>query len=219
MAKESKDVSEKYVSPFAEVLRKLMGGEIEGLESTGVVTSQNVLSVAIGATRQAVSQYRNGTVMPNAEKLCQLAEYFKVSVDFLLGRTKIPSGNADDSAIEKRFHLTTSAIKNLEIATTHRIEGIDDELLPYRQCVDLVLGSSKFRAFICYLATYSAMDKECSGDETLDDTIVQFRDNRIRTKAQDIKLAKFNVMDQGQKLIEDVSERWGSYGDTSKEGE
>ena len=42
----------------------------------------------VGVSAAAVSKWRKGTV-PTGEKLCLLADYFGVSVDYLLGRSKI----------------------------------------------------------------------------------------------------------------------------------
>ncbi len=43
----------------------------------------NFLHVTIGT----ISNYENGVHNPDVETLCKLAEYFEVSVDYLLGRT------------------------------------------------------------------------------------------------------------------------------------
>lgn len=188
------------MSVFSERLRK---------ERDKLGVKQSDISALLGVSVQSYSAYETGRE-PKYDLLCKLANHFGVTTDYLLGKSSIPAGNVDDMAIEERLHITKPAINNLEIPTNHRVEGIDDDLLPYQKCVDLALSSEKFRRFICSLATYAAMDKEYIGNNILNDMINHFkdRDNNRRTKEQDVKLAKFDVMEAGQELISDVIERW-----------
>ncbi len=49
--------------------------------------NKSQLSNKIGVSRQAVSQYCDGTTIPNADTLLKIAEHFDVSIDYLSGRT------------------------------------------------------------------------------------------------------------------------------------
>lgn len=72
---------DNYNKPFPTTLRKL----IERKKCT-------IKSVAehIGVSRQAVSQYQDGTTQPNAETIVKIAEYFSVTTDYLLtGQGKV----------------------------------------------------------------------------------------------------------------------------------
>ncbi|KHO63394.1 SOS-response transcriptional repressors (RecA-mediated autopeptidases) [Thermoanaerobacter sp. YS13] len=51
--------------------------------------SQNELAKALGLTQQAISAYENGLREPDLETLNKIANYFNVSIDYLLGRTDI----------------------------------------------------------------------------------------------------------------------------------
>ena len=83
-------------------------------ESSGV--SQQKLADAIGSNQQSVHRYENGDYEPDIQTLILLADYFDVSVDFLVGRTEIrekvkvidSSGidNDEVSLIEKYRELT-----------------------------------------------------------------------------------------------------------------
>ena len=42
----------------------------------------------LGIANSAPTKWRNGTI-PTGETLCKLADYFEVSIDYLLGRSKI----------------------------------------------------------------------------------------------------------------------------------
>lgn len=49
--------------------------------------SQDALGKQIGVSRYAVYTYEKGKAYPNVEGLMALADYFNVSVDYLLGRS------------------------------------------------------------------------------------------------------------------------------------
>ena len=50
-----------------------------------------VLCVSAGT----ISNYENGVHLPDADKLIMLADYFHVSTDYLLGRTRIQETQTD----------------------------------------------------------------------------------------------------------------------------
>lgn len=70
-------MSEKYNDIFPTRLRQL----IEEKPTTITAVARE-----LGISRQAVSQYTMGIGQPNADKLLQIAEYFDVSCDWLVGR-------------------------------------------------------------------------------------------------------------------------------------
>ncbi len=80
MSRTQKDVAEMYKSPFPIALRALM--------SEKPITTQEKLAEITGKTRQTVSQYVNGISEPGYDTLIKIADYFDVSIDYLLGRTK-----------------------------------------------------------------------------------------------------------------------------------
>ena len=49
--------------------------------------SQEQLGAVIGVSKYAVYLYEKGTNFPDARGLVALADYFDVSIDYLLGRT------------------------------------------------------------------------------------------------------------------------------------
>jgi transcriptional regulator with XRE-family HTH domain len=49
------------------------------------------LGDAIGKTNQAISLFEKGKGLPSFEVLCQLADYFDVSLDYLVGRSDDPA--------------------------------------------------------------------------------------------------------------------------------
>ena len=70
-------MSDKYNDIFPTRLRQL----IEEKPTTIAAAARE-----LGISRQAVSQYAMGIGQPNADKLLQIAEYFNVSCDWLVGR-------------------------------------------------------------------------------------------------------------------------------------
>ena len=85
---------------FATRLTKLMAGDVNRPRTT-----QKELAEATGITRQTISQYQQGDIIPNSEKLFYISNYFNVSADYLLGITHITS---------VRYELTDHGSKELE---------------------------------------------------------------------------------------------------------
>lgn len=52
--------------------------------------SQQTMADFLGISRQGYGKYEDGKSQPDHQTLVKLAEYFNVTVDFLLGRTDIP---------------------------------------------------------------------------------------------------------------------------------
>ena len=80
MSRAKKDIADMHKSPFPVALRALM--------SEKPATTQEKLAEITGKTRQTVSQYVNGISEPGYDTLIKIADYFDVSIDYLLGRTK-----------------------------------------------------------------------------------------------------------------------------------
>lgn len=57
--------------------------------------SQQQLADVINVSQQSINKYENHDVEPNIETLCAIADYFNVSVDFLVGRTSIERKNEE----------------------------------------------------------------------------------------------------------------------------
>lgn len=53
--------------------------------------TQTQMATYLGITQSAYAMYESGDRTPPADMLNKLADYFDVSVDYLLGRTEIPN--------------------------------------------------------------------------------------------------------------------------------
>lgn len=54
---------------------------------------QRELAAVLNVSQNTYSQYENGVIELTAENLIKLADFYDVSVDYLLGRTKQPEVN------------------------------------------------------------------------------------------------------------------------------
>lgn len=57
--------------------------------------TQEELGKQIGQSKSNISKYENGLLEPNNQTLVLIAEFFSVSIDFLLGRTDDPTPSRD----------------------------------------------------------------------------------------------------------------------------
>lgn len=95
---------EKYNSQFATNLRGLIAQK---------GTTITALSKALGISRQAVSQYTDGTGQPNVDKLVMIADYFGVSADYLVGLSDTQTTNETIRGIHEKTGLWEEAISFL----------------------------------------------------------------------------------------------------------
>ncbi|MCI8573788.1 MAG: helix-turn-helix transcriptional regulator [Oscillibacter sp.] len=66
---------------------------------------------AIGVSKQSLSNWENGNIIPSVEKLVLIADFFQVTTDFLLGR------NIDKQASPQTLNvtgLTPSQVEHLQ---------------------------------------------------------------------------------------------------------
>lgn len=76
------DVAEKQATPLAQTLSEL-------------ITDSTALKEHLGVSLQAVNQYRLGIARPTLENLCKIADFYGVTTDYLLGRTKAKTWDED----------------------------------------------------------------------------------------------------------------------------
>ena len=69
---------------------------------------QSDLAAATGIDQRTISNYETGKTYPDAYALIKLADFFDVSIDYLVGRT-----TTDLSSEEKRAEIIDGIIKEL----------------------------------------------------------------------------------------------------------
>ncbi len=103
-----------YNGMFPKMLREMLDWH----PMTGARTTLKELAEAVGIRQQTVSLYKNGETQPTPETLVKIAEFFGVSVDYLL--TGISSQN---KPIHEELGLSEEAISMLK--TAKEIESFD----------------------------------------------------------------------------------------------
>lgn len=61
----------------------------------------------LSVTKQCVSNWENDNVVPSIEMLCKIADFFKVSTDYLLGRSEQRAIDVSNLTEEQIAHLTS----------------------------------------------------------------------------------------------------------------
>ncbi len=67
--------------------------------------NQKELGDAVGVSKQSVSNWENGNIMPSIDLLIRLADFFGVSADYLLGRADMRTVNVDGLTDLQITHL------------------------------------------------------------------------------------------------------------------
>ncbi|MCI3927138.1 helix-turn-helix domain-containing protein [Paenibacillus sp. TRM 82003] len=89
------------------------GQRISELRENRKIT-QIELATSLGITRASLSHYETGRREPDYDTLMKFADFFKVSVDFLIGRTEDPQPVSNNHVEEFAKSLELSDEKILE---------------------------------------------------------------------------------------------------------
>lgn len=81
--------------------------------------SQQTLASAIGLTQQSVNMYENHKIEPDIDTLIEMANYFNVTVDYLIGRTDENGNVLVENTLLKRY---ASLSKNEKICVDTLID-------------------------------------------------------------------------------------------------
>lgn len=113
-------------------------------------TTITALAKALGVSRQAVSQYQDGSTQPNVEKLKLIAEYFDCSADYLIGLSDVQTPDTNTKAISALTGLSENSISlfsNLkDLDNQYRTAGHNDRLL--LPILDAILAHPEFNIFM-----------------------------------------------------------------------
>lgn len=80
---------------------------------SGLITDVSELKDYLGVSPQAINQYRLGVSRPSLENLCKIADFYKVSTDYLLGRTETKTTEEDIAVAVKTTGLSEQAVNSL----------------------------------------------------------------------------------------------------------
>ena len=102
MAKTKKSFD--YKDPFPVRFREL-------IEKKGATL--DALAAEFNTTRQTVSNWQNGVTVPDAVSICDIARYFGVTTDYLLGLTDVKTIETNVRAVAEYTGLSEDAVKEL----------------------------------------------------------------------------------------------------------
>ena len=129
---------------YLEVMSEMFSARLKELRKSRGLT-QEQLAAIIGVERSSVGKYESRPIIPSSEILNKLADYFGVSVDYLLGRADIKKAPAeaeaakDEKDIEKilaqaREHLMSAEGLRVTAAMGAMDALLADLFLPERRC-------------------------------------------------------------------------------------
>ena len=139
-------VSDRYTAHFAATLRALM-------EKNG--TTQKELAAFVGIRPQSLAQYCSGETQPNGDKLLKIAEYFGVTVDFLLTGTII-----ENIPVYEMLGLSQNTVENLKLIKDGYFED-SPFMLPM---LNMMLGDKDFYGALEHAAYWLQGGKEDVAD-------------------------------------------------------
>ena len=188
----------------------------EKFEELGV--SQKSFALDTKISQGAITKYKNGEMLPNMEVLERIAKKLNVSVNYLLGKSDVPTFDCDD--INKKTGLSQNAIGTLyrlqheyfeleenfkvnieeqrKISKTYKEELhilsqiIEDNI----KLIDLLYNIKKYKSQKEELQALIKLYKETK-DHKIYLTIIDIK--------KEIKFFKFNAMETFSNIIEDIS--------------
>ena len=138
MPRQPEQNTDKFNDIFPTTLRALL----EKHPKDGHKTTYKNLGEAVGVRQQTISQYASGLTQPTADVVLKMAQFFDVSVDYLL--TGISSGN---KGYHEELGLSEDAIMYLRRARELTLKDSPDSdgTIPY---LDELLSDSDFYHFM-----------------------------------------------------------------------
>lgn len=136
MPRKREEKPANFYAMFPERLREIM-------QERG--TTQKELAEYVGKSRQAIGYYADGSSSPDWETLANIARYFGVSADWLIGLSDTQSIDFDIQQICKYTGLSEKSI-----------EFLSGKGNPYIDAINVLLESSKSASFVSYLQVFFA---------------------------------------------------------------
>lgn len=101
---------------FRENLKHLIDVKCDG--------NQKVLSIGIGMPPATINKWYNGLTEPNCKQLIKLADYFGVTIDYLVGRENEEGIIKSNNELEKRKEMRPSTLKLVQASAPLNDMGI-----------------------------------------------------------------------------------------------
>ena len=185
MSRKAKLTFETESGEFASILRELM--RTRGL-------TQTVVADGIGMTRQAISLYTTGQSTPDINTLFKMADFFCVSSDYLIGRTRAAAPDNFIQEVVARYGLSEAALKFLEQLNTpidNDDDSVDVETEKLIYPIMKEAGKKQALSMLNDLLTAPTED----GWETYGSQILITLYKYCRYKFKDMKLQHYDVLE------------------------
>jgi len=85
--------------------------------------SQDEFAKFIGVSRATIGFYENGERVPDALTLIKISDACDTDVEYLVGRTDVKRGSADDRVLQKRFGFDEATIKAFDDLATGKSQS------------------------------------------------------------------------------------------------
>lgn len=138
-------------------------------------TTQDILAEAIGVTRQTVGNWCSGDSSPDAVCLKAIADYFDVSIDWMLRENAPQKVNADLSAVCNYTNLNEKAIT--AITSDSMLADFINEFIPTEYAEKVALSLSEAGVFI--RDACDIIDEKSSRNTPIENIYEAFRLNRF----------------------------------------
>ena len=157
-SKKKRD-SKFYDFPLNKQLRDLLAG----------ADTENFAS-SLGVSVEAVRQWKSGYSRPDVDKIPMIAQYFKVSIDYLFNITEYPDNETRGMTVEE-VGLTPRAVKRImELGIrSKKIGGLDVCHTEYKHILNSIIESDKLEHMFGYLLFYYAYSKASQQDTDADE--------------------------------------------------
>ena len=161
--------------------------------------SQEYLAEKLGVTRQTISKWENGSAMPDLKKLIELAEFFEVSMDSLLGLKYEADNNRQTDNTAQNYNeadviLANRYTNDLIKSARNRIQSKTKALSIWLAVIAIVLAItiislsgtiSSLRNDISYLHnSISNLQQNNSGSNYYDDDYYDVEINVLKADAE-----------------------------------
>ncbi len=150
MANTSGIYSEHYNDLFPQTLRQFMAVH----PVTHERTTQKTLADAVGVRPQTISQYAIGETQPTPTVLLKIANYFCVTVDFLLTGRRV-----ENKPVREMLGLSEQTCENMKLVN----DGYFEDYPLMLPLLDFILSDKDFY-FALASAADSAMKRQLTDD-------------------------------------------------------
>lgn len=83
--------------------------------------TQQQLATILGISQQAYATYEIDTRMPPLDLVSKLADYFEVTIDYLLGRTNVPDFSLPKNLENGQREINTDGLSKEDINTLRKM--------------------------------------------------------------------------------------------------